>query len=266
MSSSDRVYSERHEIRLGLRELDLVVARRVDEEPQSGGALVLEQDPIVISEQSDSDYSHYDDSAREDEIIVRKPYAEKLKEIVLESNFSKAEIEKLLKIAHEEGIDVPLSAEVFLGTPKNKIVTVPVSDGQYLHLGIEKGLSNSNHDFLFDVNNTEVVLDFGIDGVSLGKSSANTLWPILAAFPYKKKIPPFLVGCYLGAEQPQNLFEFLNPLVSEIDKLQRDGVLVTKLGIRKSFRVRCFICDTPAKSFISGTKYQTSYNGCHYCE
>lgn len=62
------------------------------------------------------------------------------------------------------------------------------------------------------------------------------------------------IGIYVGKENPSYFDEFRTPFCTEI-KLIRDlgGVLIN--GKRKQLIIRAFICDSPARSEVTGTHY-----------
>lgn len=67
-------------------------------------------------------------------------------------------------------------------------------------------------------------------------------------------VEPFIVSVWYGDGKPSPVNEFLSAFVLELNDLIENGIIVNdhKLGIK----VRCFICDTPARSLLKG-KFQS---------
>lgn len=59
-----------------------------------------------------------------------------------------------------------------------------------------------------------------------------------------------VVGIYSGYGKPKTVQNFLNPLVTELEKILRKGLVVQK--VKFSVSIRYFICDSPARAFIKG--------------
>lgn len=58
------------------------------------------------------------------------------------------------------------------------------------------------------------------------------------------------IGIWSGNGKPSDLNEFLEPLVNDIDAVVKAGVTIN--GYRLDVKVRCFLCDAPARSFLKG--------------
>lgn len=70
---------------------------------------------------------------------------------------------------------------------------------------------------------------------------------IIAEMP---EVPPIAIAIWCGDGKPTNLNDFLRSFVMESDHLITNGLTVNNHLI--SIHIRCFICDTPARSFIKG--------------
>lgn len=78
-------------------------------------------------------------------------------------------------------------------------------------------------------------------------------------------VKPFLVEAYAGCSKPADVNDFLKEFSQELNNLSNNGVQCGKGKIWKIFNVRCFICDGPAASFVTGRKSHSSENGCPKC-
>lgn len=97
---------------------------------------------------------------------------------------------------------------------------------------------------------TNLCLIFNIDGLPIAKSSKDQFWPILCKIT-EKDIPPLVIAMYHGTTKPP-VNEFLQPFVDELLILLKDGILIRNHVI--NVKIRCFICDTPARCFVKGER------------
>lgn len=65
------------------------------------------------------------------------------------------------------------------------------------------------------------------------------------------EIKPMIIGLWSGKGKPSILNEFLQPFVNDINKVTREGVIIN--GYRIDVSIRCFLCDSPARSFLKGS-------------
>lgn len=79
-------------------------------------------------------------------------------------------------------------------------------------------------------------------------------------------LSPFLINAYAGRTKPSNVDDYLKEFCEEIIRLKAGGVMCGISKSLKDFEIRCFICDAPAASFITGRKSHSSENGCPKCD
>lgn len=200
----------------------------------------------------------------ESESDENKIFKNKLACFVKRFNLTRAAANELLKINREHGHpDLPRTREALLGTPMKKILTRPCDPGVYFHYGIAKSLLKCNYSFL--VSGESVEIDINIDGVSLSKSTGLCTWPILGKFVNQLDVAPFIIGIYSGYGHPKDIEVFIEDFVQELNDIQENGVLVTPQKLLKSLSVRAFICDSPARAFVTGTLQFNSIFGCNKC-
>ncbi|XP_012542681.1 uncharacterized protein LOC105840324 [Monomorium pharaonis] len=87
-------------------------------------------------------------------------------------------------------------------------------------------------------------------------------WPILFSI-HNLNIEPMIIGLYCGESKPPTPNEFLTSFVNELLIFLNNGIIIN--GYKINIRVRCFICDTPARCFIKGTVNFNSYSSCLKC-
>uniref|UniRef100_A0A6P7G433 Uncharacterized protein LOC114333966 n=1 Tax=Diabrotica virgifera virgifera TaxID=50390 RepID=A0A6P7G433_DIAVI len=76
-------------------------------------------------------------------------------------------------------------------------------------------------------------------------------------------IQPMIVGIFHGNNKPLDIKEFLEPFVEDVKRLQSNGLCVN--GHMIHIKIRCFICDSPARAFIKGVVNFNGINGCLKC-
>ena len=168
--------------------------------------------------------------------------------------------EDILKILKSQNIDVPISLKGLLGSPSNQFLTRTVSPGTYCHFGIGVFIEKVVTAF---PNTKDLILDVGVDGLPLFKSSQTCLWPILGHFINVANCPIFLIGCYLGDRKPSSLDIYLHDFITEMKVLLPCGYLFQ--GKQINISLRAFICDAPARAFMCGVVGHNSFNGCSKC-
>lgn len=143
--------------------------------------------------------------------------------------------------------NMPRDPRTLLETPRT-VVTIKMGSGQYWHNGLktclEKCLSHVE-------NPIDIALNFNIDGLPIHNSSKMQFWPILFSI-HDSNIEPMIIGIYCGENKPPTPDEFLTPFVDELLTILNNGIIVN--GYKINIHIRCFICDTPARSFIKGNK------------
>lgn len=192
-----------------------------------------------------------DDDDDAENSINEFPSIELLKQWALSHQISHRAVNDLLKILTDAGIKyLPKDSRTFLRTPKGTANIKPMGRGQYWHYGLQKCLLNQ---FSQLSHSLEIDLTFNIDGLPLHKSSKFEFWPILFNIHNMPNINPMVIGIYCGDTKPPTADEFLNEFVEEMDYLLKNGLVIN--GYELAIRMRCFVCDTPARAFVKGMHY-----------
>lgn len=213
-------------------------------------------------DQTDDDFQNLLENSEDEE--------EQIREWALTGNIPLILITQLLLILRRRLLpNLPKTATTFLGLNKVKfnILTVENSfykSAQFVYFGIAKGLAMCfNHELHVD---RFIYLDINIDGAALYKSSANQFWPILCRIHHSPEqiYVPFPVSVYMGSEKPQNLEIFLKEFVTEMNNLQKNGIVLNEK--RYEVRMNSFILDTPARALVKCTKGHAGFYCCERCE
>lgn len=177
-----------------------------------------------------------------------KSVREKVRLWALKHQITHIAIDDVLQIFIESGIpDIPKDSRTLLQTPR-KVNIVNIAGGQYWHNGfgdIQKILSTYN------TIPTKISLKFNMDGLPINRSSKTEFWPILCAINEFPNHQPIIVGIYCGMTKPKNLEDYLKLFVADLQNILQHGLMVNgKSHIEVA--IYCFICDTPARSFLKG--------------
>lgn len=139
-----------------------------------------------------------------------------------------------------------------------------IGKGQLWYKGIEVNVREmiKNGLLKFEALNNVLVMDIGIDGLPVFKSSLITLWPIMGCFRIKEH-KPFLIAVYYGEEKPCDLGLFLQDYVQEVQCLSINPILYHEFSIL--VKIGCYICDAPARAFLKCIKPHMAYYSCERC-
>lgn len=200
------------------------------------------------------------DSYVEKDIPPKPDLSTQLKQIFLEYHVGRKLGDSLLKVLHENGVDVPNTTKKLLKVKHTPLVVRTVNPGNYYHFGLEKQLIKLN-ELAIDIDIIE--LDIGIDGLPLYKSSSVQLWPILGKIINLEVNCIFPIGIYCGSKKPVNINTFLHDFSYEYKELISRGVFINNKNVRVV--VRAFICDAPARAFVTGCVGHNAFHGCSRC-
>lgn len=62
-----------------------------------------------------------------------------------------------------------------------------------------------------------------------------------------------VVAIWCGESKPTVLNDFLQPFVTEMIDIINNGISIN--GFHLKISIRCFVCDTPARSYIKGKSF-----------
>ena len=134
-------------------------------------------------------------------------------------------VDELLKILRKHGhAELPGTAQTLLQTTRN--VSTQTRPGmQCSYLGLEEGLLECVKVYKTEITESvrKLELSINIDGISIFKSTSNSLWPILCALMNVKPFKVFLVALCYGKSKPDNL-DFLSETVTDLNHLMQLGL------------------------------------------
>ncbi|XP_072748528.1 uncharacterized protein [Anoplolepis gracilipes] len=216
-----------------------------------------------------NDDDELNDIIDDDRISVNKNdfnVKEQLNQWICDYNITHRAIGVLLKILKniknvKELEDLPLDSRTLLNTPKHT-VTREVPRGKYFHYGLENALIDILKTVRLNIVPKNLEININIDGLLLTKSSKSQFYPILGEI-YLRICEPFVIGTYHGYSKPDCPNDFLKDFIKEYISLQEKGLKFN--GKYFTVKIRCVICDSPARSFVKCTKAFNGYFGCSKC-
>ena len=242
---------------------------------------------LVSEDRDDSESSESNDDWNQDEINwdeafddvlitkdnwtsdIQKPpatFREQLAAWAVQPGVLHVHVNGLLEIlrTHPCHSDLPTDVRTLLKTPR-KVQLTKMHPGEYFHFGILAGLEQVFSLIVFPPHT--FFLEINIDGLPIfSKSTGKQLWVILAVvrnLNSLKKIP-FIIGIYFGLEKPVGgPNTFLRAFVTELKYLIANGFTLN--GFQFQISKVIFICDSPARAFISGVKYHSGFSSCGRC-
>ncbi|CAH0549748.1 unnamed protein product [Brassicogethes aeneus] len=190
-----------------------------------------------------------------------------LNDWVLECNIALIHVTKLLKILKNHNLNVPGDARTLLSTPRN-LEVMNLDPGSYYHMNLKESVLKDLNSLPKDVDiPLTLKLNVNVDGLPLTKSSGSQFWPILGWLEpntFKEiKMVPFVIGIYHGFHKPKSSNDFLKMFVDEYNFIKESGIDWNGKTIK--IELNAFICDTPARAFITQTKGHNGYHGCGKC-
>uniref|UniRef100_A0A1Y1LR20 Transposase domain-containing protein n=1 Tax=Photinus pyralis TaxID=7054 RepID=A0A1Y1LR20_PHOPY len=245
------------------------VFHRTNDDLQNGDANLcigsLSKDPIDVSHNVDST-TNISTNFSFQENVSNSDFSRQLARWAVTHEIPQVALNDLLKVLRTNfDVSLPCDSRTLLHTPrviKNQLRIV--DPGHYYHFGllncITKLLSICKPTLLCNYSTIEVCIN--IDGLPISKSSGSQFYPILCSLVFNRNVVN-IVGIYHGYEKPKDANIFLKDFVDEAVILTNDGFQFNNQMY--TFKINCFICDAPAKSFVTYIKGHSGYNSCTKC-
>lgn len=182
-----------------------------------------------------------------------------LQEWATKHNIAHNAIDDLLKELKNHGHpELPSTARTLLQTPRS-VKTVTKSGMECVHFNLRESLSRQLQHYPRDITEgiTTLEISFNIDGLPIFKSSKAHLWPILCAI-HLNPVRVFPVTLTLGPSKPSNL-DFVEDAIKDIQELLDNGLE------GKQIKIKCVVCDAPARAMVKKIKQFSGYYGCDKC-
>lgn len=155
---------------------------------------------------------------------------------------------------------LPLSYKTLLRTPKRVDIQDLGEGSQRWYNGIENSLQNMSLQDYLDMHG-EIIIDVGIDGLPISKSSRLKFWPIMGRLVHAEKCT-FVIAVFFGTSD-RDPDIFLPGFVNEVLRLKRLGFWYNNTFYL--FSIRHFILNAPARSLVKCTINHGAYGACEKC-
>lgn len=208
-----------------------------------------------------------------DTLCNHKSFTTRLSEWALKFNIAHQAIRSLLTICSEHynliiPSQIPKDPRTLLQTPRESNISQMGTNGFFWYSGLKENLNNVLKAHI--TTDTSISLNINIDGLPLFKSSVKQVWPILVNIHVFETIKPIAVAVFYGdckilyyqihikikfnkaifSAKPEDPNLFLELFVEELKELTQTGLIINDATIM--VKIRCLICDTPARAMIKG--------------
>ena len=159
--------------------------------------------------------------------------------------------------------DLPKDGRTLLKTETEQVEHRIVSGMEYKDLGVKESLSTNLERYPRETRDAIETLEISlnVDGLPLFKSNGKGVWPLLCAL-HLEPMTVFPLSITYGKSKPGNL-DFLIENVQALKELLQDGLQLD--GRQISLKLRCIVCDAPARAFVKDIKNHNAYHGCERC-
>lgn len=224
-----------------------------DEESESLGNSIHERNSPLpqFEEEFSLQLSH-----KPDELTIEEFLCRCLRHHAIKYNISRVCISSMLKELNTKFPGICTDYRTLLKTPRETVIRY-VEPGNYVNFGLLKNLEII---LTKEPHLEEIVIDIFVDGFAIYSDTVEkSFWIILAR--HKKFIFP--VGLFNGSSQPASFNDLLSDFVYECKELLNLGIPFRNREIK--LKIGNFLCDSPAKSHVSYTKFHIGLGCCYYC-
>ncbi|XP_033213991.1 uncharacterized protein LOC117171053 [Belonocnema kinseyi] len=134
--------------------------------------------------------------------------------------------------------------------------------GQFAYFGLQKRWKGCV-DLETHTSNIIELLVSG-NGMPLTKSGYKDLWVTsVKVYLLPDIYKPFPVAVSYGRHQPYSAESYLENFIQDLNNLLENGIEISDRHYE--VRLKCFICDTPARAYFKGTAGHTGRYACERC-
>lgn len=189
----------------------------------------------------------------------------RLASVFAEVNMNHRQIRRVLLAlkTHRCFTNIHVDPRTIMKTPAVSCFIANVAGGEYLHLGVRKGLLNVLQTTPFHMIPNFLEVDFSTDEASLDSDSKILMWPIQIRIANILTSSPEVVGIFQGSKKPLSATEFFQPFVADLLAILESGIEFN--GVELTVKLRCFIADAPARAFSLDHRGHNSKVPCSKC-
>nr|VZI14355.1 unnamed protein product [Spirometra erinaceieuropaei] len=127
--------------------------------------------------------------------------------------------------------EVSKDPRTLLQTPRT-CTSKPLNKGNYVHLGLERGLVDQLHS-LPEATVPQMHIQLHIDGMKIFNGFSQSLWPILVRVRHPVVAQPSIVGVFCGTGKPDPLDDFLGDCVGKLKDMHTHTQNIVKRVVEK---------------------------------
>ncbi|KAK4883368.1 hypothetical protein RN001_006687 [Aquatica leii] len=184
-----------------------------------------------------------------------------LAEWAVNTNLPHVHLNSLLRLLKPFHKNLPLDARTLLKSPRQLQLKNVEPDGQYYHFGVRNAVLKLISSYHVELESL-IEITLNVDGLPISKSNGSQFYPILCNLFCNPNYVQ-IIGLYHGKAKPKYANDLLEDFVNEVVSLTINGFQYNNKTYE--LKIKGFICDAPAKSFIVYTKGHTGYHSCSKC-
>lgn len=188
---------------------------------------------------------------------------ESLKVLVIKNNLSSVAVDELLYVLRQNGFKTLPKSHKTLRESRTRIDIQKMGEGSYFIRNLRQMIVQRLE--LIDKKElkTRMYIDLSSDGVPVGKSSTEQLWPYMVYIRMQSRFRPFVWAAHSGAHKPSNPDVILEVFNDQLMDLHLNPIEVD--GKKIYIHLHKFKGDLPSVSCHLGVKHPGGYYACRYC-
>lgn len=176
----------------------------------------------------------------------------------VQHNINHSALTSLLHLLKPMHVELPLDSRTLMRTSRT-LEIISIEPGHYYHFGFGEVIKKIiDSEINNEVKTNLIELGINIDGLPLAKSSGSQCYPILCKQFSNTNV--HIIGLYHGNDKPKSANQFLELFVIEANDILSNGIFHN--GHYYLVKIKAFICDVSAKSFVKYTKGHSGYYSC----
>lgn len=186
-----------------------------------------------------------------------------LEVFAIKNNLSGVAVDELLYILRQNGFESLPKSHKTLRESKTRIDIQKMGEGTFFIRNLRKMLTSRLN--LVDKKElkSHMFIDLSADGVPVGKSTTEQLWPYMVHIRHQSRFKPFVWASHSGSHKPSDPDLMLQEFNEQLMELHRVPIEIDGKQIIIHFHK--FKGDLPSVALNLGVKNPGGYFACRYC-